>query len=148
VAFWVARGKAATRSSAKRRSAVDVAAAAVEKAKSATALAGKRVAKAAKAKARTEEYAAPRLRCAVERSGRAIAAGKRVGGDVAVGEAARPPTRASQGSGASGAKRSCGKGSPSRVTVAVRAAEEANACNSRARSTRSRRLLWSGAGEE
>ena len=43
-AFWVARGKAATRSSAKRRSVVDVAAAAVEKAKSVTALAGKRVA--------------------------------------------------------------------------------------------------------
>ena len=43
------------------------------------------------------------------------------------------------------AKRTCGADSPSGATIAVREAEEAEACSSRARSTRARRLsLGSG----
>ena len=54
----------------------------------------------------------------------AAGGGKRAVGDEAGGEAVRPRTSASQGVGASGVKRECGKVSPSGSTIAARAAEE------------------------
>ena len=148
-AFWVAKGKAATRAPAGRRTAADRATTAAGRAAAMAVRRGALADATAEAAARAAEVVAAREQRVEARGGRAIARCERGVTDASSGEAARPRTRASQGVGVSGAiKRDCGAGSPSGATIAAREAEEVEACRSRAQSTRARRLnLGSGIGE-